>query len=182
MSQMVGIIYRPIEYSEIDTNLFASFVRRQIAEDCWRKVDGQWTIKSDPFIDDWSEGDYIFPVKCLRNTIRMGGGVFGAFSDEKLKGFVSVEGILFGSEKQYADLSSIHVSQDMRGVGIGRKLFMEAEEYAKKCGAKKLYISAHSAVETQAFYKAMGCVEALEYNKQHVEKEPFDCQLEYTLN
>lgn len=182
MSQMVGIIYRPIEYSEIDTNLFASFVRRQIVEDCWRKVDGQWTIKSDPFIDDWSEGDYIFLVKCLRNTIRMGGGVFGAFSDEKLKGFVSVEGILFGSEKQYADLSSIHVSQDMRGVGIGRKLFMEAEEYAKKCGAKKLYISAHSAVETQAFYKAMGCVEALEYNKQHVEKEPFDCQLEYTLN
>lgn len=182
MSQLVGIIYRPIEYSEIDTNLFASFVRRQIVEDCWRKVDGQWTIKSDPFIDDWSEGDYIFLVKCLRNTIRMGGGVFGAFSDEKLKGFVSVEGILFGSEKQYADLSSIHVSQDMRGVGIGRKLFMEAEEYAKKCGAKKLYISAHSAVETQAFYKAMGCVEALEYNKQHVEKEPFDCQLEYTLN
>ena len=181
MPQMVEILYRPIEYSEMDIDLFASFVRRQIVGDCWRKVDGQWIIKSDPFIDDWSEDDYIFLVKCLRNTINTGGGVFGAFSSEKLKGFVSIEGILFGTEKQYADLSSIHVSQDMRGIGIGRKLFMEAKEYAKKCGAKKLYISAHSAVETQAFYKAMGCVEALEYNRQHVEKEPFDCQLEYTL-
>ncbi len=182
MLQSAEIIYRPIEYSEIDTNLFSSFVRRQIVGDCWRKVDGQWTIKSEPFIDDWSERDYIFLVKCLRNTISMGGIVYGAFSDEKLKGFVSVEGILSGSKKQYSDLTSIHVSQDMRGVGIGRKLFTAAKEYAKKCGAKKLYISAHSAVETQAFYKAMGCVEALEYNKQHVEKEPFDCQLECTLS
>lgn len=182
MSQMAEITYRSLAYSEIDTNLFSTFVRRQIVKDCWRKVDEQWTIKSDPFIDDWSANDYVFLVKCLRNTICTGGMVFGAFSGENLKGFVSVERILFGSEKQYADLSSIHVSQDMRGEGIGRKLFMEAKAYAKKCGAKKLYISAHSAVETQAFYKAMGCVEALEYNQQHVEKEPFDCQLECALN
>ena len=45
----------------------------------------------------------------------------------------------------------------------------------------KLYISGHSAVETQAFYKAMGCVEAKEYNQKHVELEPYDCQLEYQI-
>ena len=175
MSQMVEMLYRPIEYFEIDTNLFSSFVRRQIVGDWWYKVDGQWTVKSDPFIDDWSEADYISLVQCLRNTISRGGVVLGAFSDGKLKGFASVEGTLLGSKQQYADLSKLHVSQDKRGVGIGRKLFMEAKEYAKKFGAKKLYISAHSAVETQAFYKAMGCVEALEYNKLYVEKEPYDC-------
>ena len=48
-------------------------------------------------------------------------------------------------------------------------------------GAKKLYISAHSAVETQAFYRAMGCVEAQEYNQKHVEAEPYDCQMECSL-
>ena len=48
-------------------------------------------------------------------------------------------------------------------------------------GAGKLYISAHSAVESQAFYKAMGCVEAKEINAAHAEKEPFDCQLEFSL-
>lgn len=48
-------------------------------------------------------------------------------------------------------------------------------------GAQALYISAHSSVESQAFYKAMGCVEAKEYQAFHVEKEPCDCQLERPL-
>lgn len=48
-------------------------------------------------------------------------------------------------------------------------------------GAKKLYISAYSAVESQSFYKAMGCMEAQVYNMEHVEKEPYDCQLECKL-
>ena len=52
---------------------------------------------------------------------------------------------------------------------------------AKSNGAEKLYISAHSAVESQAFYHAMGCVEAVEYKKEHVEQEPYDRQLEYWL-
>lgn len=98
-----------------------------------------------------------------------------------MKGFVSVESKLFGKKENYLDLSSIHVSEDMRGQGIGRILFLSAKEWAKKKNAEKLYISAHSAVETQAFYKAMGCVEAEEYDKKHVEAEPYDCQLECRL-
>jgi len=73
------------------------------------------------------------------------------------------------------------VSEDMRRGGIGKALFLAAAEWARKQGAKKLYISAHSAVESQAFYRAMGCVEAAEYHQKHVEAEPFDCQLEYVL-
>lgn len=175
------ITYRPIPYEELDVRLFSSFIRKQIVTDCWRKAQGRWVIKSDPFIDDWDENDYIFLVKCLKNTVRTGGLVQGAFIDGKLKAFVSVEGTLIGSEKQYADVTSIHVSQDMRGRGIGRRLFETAKQYAGHLGAKKLYMSAHSAVETQAFYKAMGCVEALEYDKHHATKEPFDCQMECVL-
>ena len=74
-----------------------------------------------------------------------------------------------------------HISEDMRRKGIGRTLFLAAKEWAKQKGAKKLYISAHSAVESQAFYKSMGCVEAEVYNKKHVEDEPYDCQLECDL-
>lgn len=88
---------------------------------------------------------------------------------------------MFGGIHKYFDLSSIHVSEDMRGNGVGKALFLAAKEWAKKNGARKLYISAHSAVESQAFYKAMGCVEAEEYDQKHVEKEPCDCQLECAL-
>ena len=69
----------------------------------------------------------------------------------------------------------------MRGQGVGKALFLAAKEWSKERGAKKLYISAHSAVESQAFYKAMGCVEAQVYNRKHVEEEPYDCQLECEL-
>lgn len=56
-----------------------------------------------------------------------------------------------------------------------------ATKWAKDQGASKLYISAHSAVESQRFYEAMGCIEAAEYNEEHVKREPCDCQLEYVL-
>lgn len=178
----MNIVYRPIEFSETEIKLFSSFERKQDVTDCRRKINGQWRIISAPFIDDWNERDYAFLVKSLKNTVKAGGFVYGAFVDGRLKGFVSVDGTPFGTEGQYADLIYLYVSRDMRGRGIGRRLFETAKEYARKTGAEKLYISAHSAVETQAFYKAMGCVEASEYQKKHVEKEPFDCQLECVLN
>lgn len=173
--------YRELNAAEIDRKLFSGFIRRQVVNDCWRRVDGEWVIKSDPFVDDWSEEDYAFLVKCLRNTVTSGGVVYGAFEYGVLKGFASVEPQLFGGGQKYLDLSSIHVSEDMRGNGIGRGLFTRACGWAREHGAEKLYISAHSAVETQAFYKAMGCVEAEVCNPEHVRAEPFDCQLERRL-
>ena len=95
-----------------------------------------------------------------------------------LKGFASVEPGPLGKDGAYRDLSSLHVSQELRGRGIGRRLFKLAREFAREQGAQKLYISAHSAVETQAFYRAMGCTEAQEYDPAHAQKEPCDCQLE----
>lgn len=175
------IQYKQLDRNEINLELFRHFIRRQNVTLCRRKEQGRWVVKSDPFIDDWSEEDYKFLVQCLKNTIKTGGFVYGAFYEGHLKGFVSVEAEFFGRQKTYLDLSSIHVSEDLRGQGIGKVLFLSAKEWAKKKGAGKLYISAHSAVETQAFYKSMGCVEAEEYNQKHVESEPCDCQLECEL-
>ena len=66
-------------------------------------------------------------------------------------------------------------------MGIGRTLFLAAAEWAKEKGAKKLYLSAHSAAESQAFYRSIGCVDARIYSRKHVEDEPYDCQMEYAL-
>lgn len=174
--------YRKIKEAELERKLFFDFHRRQTVVECWRRVDGQWIVQDDPFIDDWSEEDYKFLVRCLKRTLRTGGVVFGAFDAfGRLKGFASVEGIPLGNQKQYLDLSSLHVSEELRGRGCGKALFRLAAGWAKERGAEKLYISSHSAVETQAFYRAVGCREAQEYNNEHVEQEPFDCQLEYVL-
>ncbi|MDE6725833.1 MAG: GNAT family N-acetyltransferase [Ruminiclostridium sp.] len=173
--------FRELTPKEINLNLFKHFIRHQVVNDCYRKIEGKWVIKPDPFIDDWTQADYEFLVKCLKNTVETGGTVFGAFINGQLKGFSSLKSGFFGGDNKYLDLSSIHVSEDMRGKGIGRKLFFEIKARAKEMGAKKLYISSHSAVESQRFYQAMGCVEAKEYDAAHAEKEPFDCQLECEL-
>lgn len=107
--------------------------------------------------------------------------MYGAFENGRLKGFVAVLPEIFGGENRYVDLASIHVSQDMRRRGIGTALFLKAKEWARQQGAGKLYISAHSAVESQAFYRGMGCVEAKLYHQKHVEEEPFDVQMELEL-
>ena len=170
--------YQTLKAEAVVPALFQGFIRRQVVTKCWRKEQGQWVIRDAPFLDDWTEGDYAVLISCLRHTLQTGGVVFAAFQDGVLKGFASVEPELFGGEQRYLDLSSLHVSQDMRGKGIGSQLFGMARAWAREHGAAKLYISAHSAVESQRFYRKMGCVEAAVYHPGHVEAEPFDCQLE----
>ena len=172
---------RTLEAQELTPDLFRYFDRFQVVEKCWRKQQGQWVIQDVSFTERWGDEEFQKLCGCLQGTLAGGGRVWGAFVDGKLKGFASVEGQLIGSQGQYADLTSIHVSADARGKGLGRKLFQLAEEFARQLGAKALYISGHSSVESQAFYKAMGCVEAEEPQAKHVEKEPCDCQLERTV-
>lgn len=173
--------YRNVAYEELAVELFAHFQRHQVVTKCWRKRDEDWEIQDAPFVDDWGLDEYKILIDCLKNTLATGGLVYGAFKEGKLKGFISVEAEFFGKKKEYLDLSAIHVSEDLRGHGIGKKLFAEAKRWAKQKGAGKLYISAHPAVESQAFYRSLGCTWAEECNAAHVEKEPFDCQLECIL-
>lgn len=178
---MGEFLYRSFLAEEIDRELFRSFRRYQVVTDCLRKVNGTWIACPAPFIDDWTEKDYAFLIQCLRRTVLTGGLVCGGFMEGKLKGFVSVEPGLFGCKGEYLDLSSLHVSVDCRRQGVGQALFTRAANWAREKGARKLYISAHSAVESQAFYRAMGCVDAMEINEAHVQQEPYDRQMEFNL-
>jgi N-acetylglutamate synthase-like GNAT family acetyltransferase len=178
---MQSISYKELKINEINTELFSSFNRYQEVKKCWRRENGEWILKEVPFIEQWGSEEYEILIKCLQHTIRTGGTVFGAFHNNVLVGFASVENEFFGSKKEYLEMSCIHTSYESRGMGIGRSLFSLVCNKAKEMGAQKLYISTHSSQESQAFYKAIGCVEAVEYNSKLVAKEPCDCQLEYRL-
>lgn len=161
--------------------LFSGFIRRQEVQKCWRREDGRWVVKDIRFTEDWDGGDYERVLRQLGEVLRSGGAVWGAFEGGALKGFASVSGRLIGSRGQYAVLEELHVSEDRRRMGLGRELFRLAASSARELGAEKLYISTMSAVESQAFYISMGCVEALEPDRSHVEREPCDVQREYEL-
>ena len=89
-------------------------------------------------------------------------------------GFVTVEYEIFEKLAKYVNLGQFQVSEDFRGKRIGRKLFGLACSEAKNLGAQKPYISAHSSKESQAAYKALGCVPASEVNEKMAKEEPFD--------
>ena len=61
---MIDIIYRRIDESELDRELFRGFRRRQVVNLCRRYVDGEWVMRPAPFIDDWSEKDYARLIDC----------------------------------------------------------------------------------------------------------------------
>ena len=175
------IEYRELKADEISRELFRRFKRYQKVTKRWEKENAAWLLKKVFSIENWSEEDFAYLVKCLKHTIEAGGAVCGAFGKETLVGFFSVEKEPFGERRGYVQLSSIHVSYEHRGCGIGRQLFLMAADKARQFGGRKLYISAQSSEETQAFYKSMRCSEALEYKQSLTKAEPADCQLEYIL-
>ena len=175
------IYYKPIKEAQINIEMFRCFNRYQKVSKCWRKDNKGWTLKDIPFIKNWNADDLSHLVSCLKQTAAAGGAVIGAFADDDLVGFSSIESGFFGEQQQYLQLSNLHVSHEYRSLGIGKTLFLLSADKAREMGAKKLYISAHSSEETQAFYKAMHCIEAQEYNQKLAEAEPCDCQLEFIL-
>ena len=175
------IIYEKLSANNFSVLSLDGFVRRQEVRECWRRVEGQWKLLPIAYVEDWTLEDRRRRAEDILRHVEAGDPVYGAWDQGSLVGFARLDPARFGSENQYVDLAQFHVSLPYRGRGIGGALFRLACQGARELGAERLYISAHSAVESQAFYKAMGCVEAEVYHQGHVEEEPYDCQLECGL-
>ena len=52
------IEYRILQEPEIDRRLFDAFIRRQVVDQCLRRENDTWVVRSDPFVDDWTDADY----------------------------------------------------------------------------------------------------------------------------
>lgn len=178
---MKSIHYSFLSEPQLIPELFSQFDRYQKVTRCWRKKEGNWVLQDIAFTEQWDESDYLSLCDFLRTTLRDGGAVIGAFRDGALCGFASLENHPFGPDKEYLQLSNLHVSNESRGRGIGRKLFFLSCDAARERGAAKLYLSSHSAQETQKFYRSVGCVEAQWYHPDLTAAEPCDCQLEKRL-
>ncbi|QRG66561.1 GNAT family N-acetyltransferase [Brevibacillus choshinensis] len=178
---MEEMTYRELKLEELGSTLLSRFNRFQETRRVWYIEDGQWKQKDDHFVERWDEAKKQWVLQDLRRCVQNGGVVVGAFLDETMVGFANVEGALFGSQKEYLELPYIHVTHECRGKRIGRELFALCCEKATKLGAKKLYIAAHPSIETQQFYRSVGCTLAQEINPAIYEREPLDIQLERLL-
>ena len=158
-----------------------AFLLRQRVTRCWRKDGDAYTLRPVRYTEDWDPAARRDKARQILAALHTGAAAFAAVAERTVIGFALVAHELFGNAGQYADLAEFYVSAPFRRRGIGQRLFKEACAAAKAAGAKKLYVSAHSAEESLAAYVKYGCVFAEEPDAAHAEKEPYDLQLEYDL-
>ncbi|MBH0164576.1 GNAT family N-acetyltransferase [Fictibacillus sp. 7GRE50] len=175
------VTFRVVSLIELTEDFLNGFNRYQETKQVWYVEGKAYKVKDDYFIDDWSHERKLQIIQELRKCVSSGGVVAAAWLEKQLVGFANVESERFGSDAQYVELPYLHVSKDIRGTGIGRKLFALCCHEAKRLGGKKLYIAAHPSIESQSFYRAVGCSPAEEVNERIFKREPLDIQLEKVL-
>ena len=174
------------QYKRLDNNNFTGhslddFVRHQTVAECWRKIDNDWKLVPNVYEENWSQMQCREIAEDVVHHINLDQTGFGAFDGERIIGFATVSHRIFGAAARYVQLVCFQISEEYRRQGIGRKLFSMACEEARRLGADKLYISAHSSKESQAAYQALGCTPVEEINESLAAAEPFDVQMEYRL-
>lgn len=172
-----NVYFRQLDYNECER--IREIDASQYIGKAWRDVDGVRQLIDINYQDPDFPNGYENHLSALRETINSHGSAIGAFLNEKLIGFCSVNSNIFGKKHKYVLLDQIFISLNFRSKGIGKKLFLRSVIEARKLGADKLYICAGSSEETLAFYKALGCIEAEEINFELYEGDTRDIQLEY---
>ncbi|EDL66775.1 GNAT family N-acetyltransferase [Bacillus sp. SG-1] len=170
-----------VQSQDIQETMLDEFNRSQETKKVVKELDGILYQETDYFIDDWSLERRREIANHFKNVVTEGGAVILAVVEEKVVGFAVIEPASFGKTAVYKELSYIHVAREARGKGIGAYLFTAAKNKAREMGADKLYIGAHPATETQAFYKKMGCTLAKEINTEIFQREKLDIQLEVSV-
>lgn len=181
-TEKMAIHYKKLDGNHFNTHSLDRFVRHQQVKECWRKVDGQWKLVPIEFAENWSVEQCQKIAADVALHMVKDQTAIGAFDGEEVVGFITVSHSIFGNTAKYVELVCFQVSEPYRGKKIGKALFQQACAEAKRLGADKLYISAHSSQESQAAYQALGCVHAAEINRKLAEEEPCDVPLEFVLN
>ena len=180
---MIGFTIRELTPDDLHPDLLLHFNRYQEVKRCLRKENDGWVLKDICFSEQWDKTlkEEIVAAD-FSHCLNSGGNVWGAFNQSKeLIAFASLSSRFFGNDNEYLQLTQIHTSYEYRNKGVGKALFKVIAQKAKDSGAKKLYISTHSSEESQMFYSSIGCVDALEINKELAELEPCDRQMEFVL-
>ncbi len=186
VTNLAGCIGSKYQYKQLDNHNFTGhslddFVRRQMVTECWRKTGNDWKLVPNAYEENWSQEQCRKIAEDVVHHINLDQTGFGAFDGKRIIGFATVSHHVFGATARYAELVCFQISEEYRRQGIGKKLFSMVCEEARRLGADKLYISAHSSKESQAAYRALGCSFAEEINEELAAAEPFDIQLEYRL-
>lgn len=108
------VVVRPLGLEDLPPDALKDFQRYQVTRQAKYLEQGEYKLKDDYFIDEWSDAEKLRVVQDLRRCLEQGGFVAGAISAGALVGFANVENVPLGSRKQYLEMRYIHVSRECR--------------------------------------------------------------------
>lgn len=171
--------YKIVEIVDAKETSLDSYNRKQVVTKHYFINQGNKEVRDISFIDDWSQKDRIDIVENFFNNEDFYSAAI--YESGYIVAFYVIGRKPLKSNLDYIELKQLQVSLEYRGKGLGKALFIDACSKALQFGAKRLYISAHSAIETQKAYEKLGCVDATWINEKAVKEEPYDIQMEYVL-
>lgn len=178
----MNFVIKRLSIEDISEYMLKGYKRYHETKEVLYMTDEGLKKKKDSFIDDWTENDLVDKTRYFRYVLSKRGIVIALYTDEGIRGFSTVDPDRFGSGNQYCEMAYLHISRELRGRGLGRRLFEATVNAALMDDIPALYISTHPSVEAQAFYRGVGCVDAKEINPGILAREPLDIQLEYAIS
>ena len=156
--------------------------RSEVIEHIYYLREGELVLESEHWdIPGWPPNVAERWDPIFQDCFERGGHFWGAFEGSVLRGITILESEFIGNKKDILQLKYLHVSHRFRKQGLGNKLFLLAAQKARELGARKLYISATPSENTVNFYMRLGCVLAIEVDRELFELEPEDIHLEFDL-
>jgi predicted N-acetyltransferase YhbS len=157
--------------------------RREVIDNVYYLRQGKLVLEPEHYdMQGWPPGEAEAYTPILLDCYERGGFFWGAFEEDILVGVSVLENKFIGSQQDTLQLKFLHVNRDLRGQGLGTKLFHVAAEKARELGARKLYISATPSEHTVNYYVQLGCILATELDPELFALEPEDIHLEYVIS
>lgn len=119
---MEDLTYTELTAETLTARSLDGFVRRQVVEECWRRVDGALVLRPVAYVEDWTLAGRRTRAEEMLEGVRQGARFFAALDGEAVVGFAYLKPEPFGSRGQYRELGRFHVSEPCRGRGVGRRL------------------------------------------------------------
>lgn len=129
----------------------------KISESTWKEIkefgDKEWPIANLEHYGrkvDYNQKDFIF--KATEN-----GNIVGTIKGSHEAGVIYI--------------SYLIVAHDKKGQGIGKLLTNKAEDFGKKLGAHKVYLTTGEGGDAEKFYQKLGYKNVATLHKHHFKKD-----------
>ena len=167
---------RPLERDDIAR--LPEIDRSEEADQLYVVRDHQLVLLDEGFTHPgWDQAYYDVRLPRLYTSYDHEGSGWSILTDDRLVGISVLDGRWIGPARDTLDLTFFHVSRELRGQGVGRKLWDLSLNLARSRGAKHLYVSSSDSRNTVDFYLARGLTLAAPPDPALFEVAPTDIHL-----